>query len=167
MIMATLYDITGRMLDLLAIADDEDIEPEVFKDTLESIEGEYDDKIEAYCKAIKNLEAEAKAVDDEKKRLDGKRKRLETNISRMKDTVMASLRLMDKTTAGGKVLKASIRKNGGVLPLVIDTAPDDLPFEYQKVTVEADNTAIREALDKGIGLTFAHYGERGESLSIK
>ena len=165
--MATLYDITGRLFELLAIADDEDIEPEVFKDTLEGIEGEYDDKIESYCKAIKNLEAEVKAISDEKKRLDSKRKRLESNIDRMKDTVLGSLRLMNKTSAGGKVLRASIRKNGGVLPLIVEAAPDDLPFEFQRVTVEADNEAIREALDKGIGLTFAHYGERGESLNIK
>lgn len=165
--MATLYDITGRMLDLLAIADDEDIEPEVFKDTLESIEGEYDDKIEAYCKAIKNLEADMKAFDEESKRLKAKKEKLEKNIDRMKKTVFESLKLMNKTNAGGKVLKATIQKNGGVLPLIVDAEPNDVPFEFQKVTIETDNAAIREALDKGVMLTFARYGERGESLRIK
>ena len=165
--MATLYDITGRMLDLLAIADDEDIEPEVFKDTLESIEGEYDDKIEVYCKAIKNLEADMKAFDEESKRLKAKKEKLEKNIDRMKKTVFESLKLMNKTNAGGKVLKATIQKNGGVLPLIIDAEPNDVPFEFQKVTIETDNAAIREALDKGVTLTFARYGERGESLRIK
>lgn len=163
--MATLYDITGRMLDLLSIADDEDIEPEVFKDTLESIEGEYDDKIECYCKAIKNMESDMKAFDEEAKRLKAKKEKLEHNIDRMKKTVFESLKLMDKRSAGGKVLKASIRMNGGKLPLVLDA--ENVPFEFQKVKTEPNNDAIREALDAGVELTFAHYGERGESLTIK
>lgn len=165
--MATLYDITGRMLELLSIADDEDIEPEVFKDTLESIEGEYDDKIECYCKAIKNMESDAKAFDEEAKRLKAKKEKLEHNIERMKKTVFESLKLMDKRSAGGKVLKASIRVNGGKLPVVLDCEPDKVPFEFQKVKTEPNNDAIREALDLGVKLNFAHYGERGESLTIK
>ena len=165
--MATLYDITGRMLDLLSIADDEDIEPEVFQDTLESIEGEYDDKIECYCKAIKNLEADAKAFEEEEKRLKAKKEKLNKNIERMKKTIFDSMKLMEKTSAGGKVLKASIQKNGGKLPLLLDVDPDAVPFEFQKVKTEPNNDAIREALDAGVQLTFAHYGERGESLRIK
>lgn len=165
--MATLYDITGRMFDLLAIADDEDIEPEVFQDTLESIEGEYDDKIECYCKAIKNLEADAKAFEEEEKRLKAKKEKLNKNIDRMKKTIFDSMKLMEKTSAGGKVLKASIQKNGGKLPLLLDVDPDAVPFEFQKVKTEPNNDAIREALDAGVQLTFAHYGERGESLRIK
>ena len=165
--MATLYDITGRLLGLLEIADDEDIEPEVFKDTLESIEGEYDDKIEGYCKAIKNLEADMKAFDEEAKRMKAKKDKLEKNIDRMKKTVFESLKLMDKRSAGGKILKASIRINGGKLPVVLDCEPDAVPFEFQKVKTEPNNEAIRDALDAGVKLNFAHYGERGESLTIK
>ena len=163
--MATLYDITGRMLALVAMADDEDIEPEVLKDTLEGIEGEYDDKIEGYCKMIKNLEADMKAFDEEAKRLKAKKEKLAKNIERMKQTMFESLKLMNKTSAGGKVLKASIQKNGGVLPIVFDT--DAVPFEFQRVKTEPNNEAIREALDAGVKLEFAHYGERGESLRIK
>lgn len=165
--MASLYDITGRMMELLAIADDEDIEPEVLADTLESIEGEYDDKIESYCKAIKNLEADAKAYDEESKRLKTKKEKAEANVKRMKAVVMESLKLMNRKSAGGKILKASIQANGGVLPLEVTVNAKDLPFEYQKVTIEPDNGAIREALDKGVELDFAKYGERGESVRIK
>ena len=163
--MATLYDITGRMVELLSIADDEDIEADVFKDTLEGLEGEYDDKIEAYCKAIKNMESDAKAFDEESKRLKAKKEKLEHNIDRMKKTVFESLKLMDKRSAGGKVLKASIQINGGRLPLVVEE--EKVPFEFQKVKTEPNNDAIRDALDAGVELDFAHYGERGESLRIK
>lgn len=165
--MASLYDITGRALMLMSIADDEDIEEDVLKDTLEGIEGEYDDKIEAYCKVVKNLESDMKAFADEIKRLQAKKKCIENNIERIKKTIFDSLKLMEKTTAGGKILKASIQKNGGKAPLVFDVKEDDVPIEFQKVSVEPNNEAIRDALDSGIELSFVHYGERGESLRIK
>lgn len=165
--MASLYDITERAQALILMADDEDIEPDVFRDTLEAIEGEYDDKIEAYCKCIKNLEGDVNAVNEEVKRLQAKKKHLENNIKRMKDTIFNSLKTMERKSAGGKVLKASIQKNGGVLPLVFDVEEDKVPFEFQKVTVEPNNEAIRDALNAGVKLDFAHYGERGESIRIK
>jgi len=166
--MATLYDITGRALALMQMADDEDIEPEVFKDTLDGIEGEFDDKIETYCKVIKNIEADAKAVAEELKRLQTKKKHLENTVSRMKQTIYEAMKLTGKTSSGGTILKASIQKNGGVLPLIMDEpVAEDLPEEYRIIEYKADNEAIRKALDNGIELPFAHYGERGESLRIK
>jgi hypothetical protein len=166
--MATLYDITGRALALMQMADDEDIEPEVFKDTLDGIEGEFDDKIETYCKVIKNIEADAKAVAEELKRLQTKKKHLENTVSRMKQTIYEAMKLTGKTSSGGTILKASIQKNGGVLPLIMDEpVAEDLPEEYRIIEYKADNEAIRKALDEGKELPFAHYGERGESIRIK
>lgn len=166
--MATLYDITGRALALLQMADDEDIEPEVFKDTLDGIEGEFDDKIETYCKVIKNIEADSKAIAEELKRLQAKKKHLENTVSRMKETILEAMRLTGKTSSGGKVLKATIQKNGGVLPLIMDDpVAEALPEEFRITKYEANNEAIRKALDEGIELPFAHYGERGESIRIK
>lgn len=166
--MASLYDITGRTVGLMELAEDEDIELDVFKDTLEALEGEYDDKIESYCKAIKNIEADAKALDEEAKRLTTKRKHLENAVERMKQAMFESMKQLNKTSAGGKVLKASIQKNGGKLPLVLDDIDAYLlPEDYRKVEYKADNEAIRKALDEGKELPFAHYGERGESIRIK
>lgn len=163
--MATIYDITGRALELMSMAYDEDIEADVYRDTLEAIEGEFDDKIETYCKVIKNIEGDAKAVTEEIKRLQAKKKALENHVERMKATMYEAMQAVGKTSAGGKVLKATIQKNGGVLPLIVDE--ELLPDEFKKVSYSADNDAIRKALDEGTALPFAHYGERGESLRIK
>ena len=51
--------------------------------------------------------------------------------------------------------------------MIMSASPDELPQEFQKVTIEANNEAIRKALDEGQELEFAQYGERGESLRIK
>ena len=165
--MASLYDITGRTVGLLELAEDEDIEFEVFQDTLEALEGEYDDKIENYCKAIKNIEADAKALKEEADRLNTKRKHLENAVDRMKQAMYESMKRIGITSAGG-ILKASIQKNGGKLPLIMDEVNAELlPEGFKKVEYKADGEAIRKALDEGIELSFAHYGARGESIRIK
>ena len=166
--MASIYDITGRALALCEMADDGELEEEVFKDTLEAIEGEYDDKIESYCKVIKNIEGDVEAVAAEIKRLQDKKKAMEGNVDRMKRVMYESMKALGRSDAGGTILKAKIQKNGGKLPLVMDEMDAEvLPEEFRRVKYEADGEAIRQALDAGRELNFAHYGERGESLRIK
>jgi hypothetical protein len=80
--------------------------------------------------------------------------------------MMESMKQTGRTDAGG-LLMARIAKNGGVLPLIMSASPEELPQEFQKVTIEPNNEAIRKALDEGKELEFAQYGERGESLRIK
>ena len=79
-----------------------------------------------------------------------------------------AMKITGKTSSGGTILKATIQKNGGALPIVWDD-PDaeSLPEEFRLIEYKANNEAIRKALDDGQELPFAHYGERGESIRIK
>lgn len=166
--MATLYDITGRAVELLELAEEEELDEEVLKDTLESIEGEFDVKIESYCKVCKNLDADIDAIKAEIERLETKLKYKKNNRDRIKAVMFSAMRVLGKNAAGGLVLNAKIKKNGGKAPLIVDEKEaKNLPFEFQKVTVEADTAAIRDALEHGRELSFAHIGERGEHLEIK
>lgn len=163
----TLYELTQEMLDLLAIAEDEEVDAQVLKDTLEGLEGEIDDKVEKYCMVIKSLQNDAEMLKKEEERLNAKRKVIENNITRMKDTIEMVLRALGKTKAGGKIFTASIQKNGGKAPMVVTALPEELPEEYRKVKYEADGEAIRKALEEGKELGWACLMERGESLRIK
>lgn len=160
-----LYELTGELIELQDMMSEE-CDEQVLLDTLEAVEGEFDAKIEGYCKVIKNLEADAKALKEEAKRLSARQKSIENNISHMKNAMTEALRQTGRTEAGG-LLKAKIQKNGGMLPLILSEAPERLPEAFRKVSYEADNEAIRKALDEGQELSFASYGERGESLRIK
>ena len=84
----------------------------------------------------------------------------------MKNAMQTALTQTGRKEAGG-LLKAKIQKNGGMLPLILSEAPERLPEAFRRVSYEADNEAIRKALDEGQELDFASYGERGESLRIK
>ena len=60
----------------------------------------------------------------------------------------------------------AVSKHGGQLPIEIDLPPEELPAEYQRITVEPDKTRIREALGEQ-PLPWARFGERGEGLRIR
>ena len=65
--------------------------------------------------------------------------------------------------------KLSLAKNGGKQPLILDESipVSQLPEQFQKVSIDPDTTAIREALERGEKLEFAQLGERGTSIRIK
>ena len=166
--MANIYELTGELLALMDMAEMDELDPQALADTMEGLAGEFDDKVEGWCRCIKNLEGEAKAVKDEAKRLADRAKKTENNIKRMKDALMFCMKAVGKTEAGN-LMKAKIRKNGGVAPLVFDegVTPESVPEIFQKRSITFDNETIRDALNADQVLGFVHLGERGESLQIK
>ena len=165
--MAKLYEITGDILKLQEMFEDETVDQEVLADTLEGVEGEFDDKIESYCKIIKNLESDIEGYKAEAKRLSDKKKSLEKNIENLKANMFNAMKLAKREKIDGKLFKISIQKNGGVLPIILDV--DDtskLPDDLVRIKEEADLEKIRALLEKG-KCKYAHFGERGESLRIK
>ena len=69
----TLYEITGELLALQNMLEDED--PDIVEATMESVEFDLEEKAEGYVKVIRNLEANAAALREEEKRLREKRHR--------------------------------------------------------------------------------------------
>ena len=55
--MSNLYELTNNYETLLNMLYDEDADEEMILDTLESIEGEIEDKADGYAKIIRELEA--------------------------------------------------------------------------------------------------------------
>ena len=61
--MSTLYEITGDYLRLLEMLEEEDnLDPQAFKDTLKGIEGEFEIKADGYARVLKELAADRKSV---------------------------------------------------------------------------------------------------------
>lgn len=160
----TLYELTNEYQELLAMAEDPEIDQEVFADTLEGLEGEIEDKAEGYVCVIKELEAEADKYAKEIKRMSERCDSIDSRIRRMKDSLLGAMTAMGKTKVPTAHFKVSIVKNGGLQPLEI---VGDVPEKFKTYRPEIDNKKIREALDAGIELDFAHYKERGTHLSIR
>jgi len=162
-----LYEIVGQFKAVYDMID-EDTDAKVLQDTIEAI-GLMDDlneKADGYVKLIKQLMAEGKAFEAEAKAFEKKataRYNLATSlIKRLYDAMLQ----MGITEIPNKLFKIKIRKNGGVAPLVF-VEGKYVPEEYKKVTVENDNSKIREAIKAGKKLDFVTLGERGTHLEIK
>jgi uncharacterized protein YoxC len=168
--MGTLYDITGDLLLLQDMLEDS-VDDQVLLDTLEAVQGEYEIKLESYCKIIKNLEADMEALKNEAKRLTDKRKLLENNIDRLKKAMFDSMKTTGTTKIKGQLFSVSIQKNGGKLPVNYDKdnkhITDHLPDNLVIVTETPALDAIRELLEAGKVVEGFTLGERGESIRIK
>ncbi len=158
----TLYKLSAEALELLDLMEDPDIDPQVLTDTLEAVMAEIDMKVDDYCTVINHLSAKMDQIDKEAKRLTTWKQSISGNIKRMKETLMGAMDATGRKKIETEHYRIGIQKNGGVQPMTIT---GDVPEEYCKL--EPDNAKIREALDKGAELDFAHFEERGRSLRIR
>ena len=164
--MSSLYEVTGNILALQELLESPIDDEDILKDTLEAVQGEYEQKIEGYCKVIRNIETDIEAFKIEAKRLNEKAKMLENNRDRLKKAMFDSMKATNTNKVKGQIFTVAIQKNGGKLPVIVDVPTEDLPDECVKVVESPDLEAISKMIDAG-NCNFAHYGERGESLRIK
>ncbi len=163
--MSTLYEITGDYLRLLEMLEEEEnIDPQAFKDTLEGIEGEFEIKADGYARVLKELNAEADKYNAEIQHMAARRDSINNRGKMLKQHLYDSMKATGKLKFKTDLFSFGIQKNGGLQPMEI--LPDvTIPDEYCRK--EPDNAKIREALKNGAELPFAVLKERGEHLSIR
>ena len=164
--MSNLYELTNDLLTLQEMLESPIEDEDALTDTLEAVQGEYDLKLESYCKVVKNLEANVDALKAEAKRLTDKRKVLENNIDRLKKAMFDSMKATGTEKVKGAIFTVAIQKNGGKLPVIVDVETSELPDELVKIVESPDLDAIAKLLEQGES-PLAHFGERGESIRIK
>lgn len=162
--MSNLYQLTNNYETVLNMIYDEDADEQMILDTLESIEGEIEDKADGYAKIIKELEALRDARKVEAKRLTESATIFDNRIKGLKRNLFNAMKQTGKTKFATDLFTFNIAKNGGKQALTID---GDVPEEYTKTIIENDTDKIRQALENGEKLPFAHLEPRGESLRIK
>ena len=163
--MAKLYEIVAELQEFAAQMEGMEDE-QAYRDTLEGLQGELDDKVSQWARCIKNLEGERDAIKAEGDRLTKRARSIDNEVKHMKETLLMYLKAAGVSKAGDTVIKASIVKNGGQAPLEIDLIPIDLPEDFQRITIDADKEAIRAALESGQVLEWARLAERGEHIKI-
>lgn len=170
-----LYDIAAdyrRLQDMLDAADTPEEMRQTLIDTLESLSGDFEDKVENMAALIAEYKATIEGCAAEIQRLTAKKLRAENAIDSIKKYIMAEMQFagIQKVKAG--TWQISIAKNGGKAPIVWKIEPEDLdletlPEKYVKRTETINTATVRETLEAGGFLSFAELGERGESLRIK
>jgi hypothetical protein len=160
-----LYDLSADYLAALdALAEIENLPPEVIADTLEGLAGAWEDKALNVARYVRNLEAEAAAIEEAKKRMEGRAKSTANQAARLKAYLKAEL---ERTGLKPKAPDLAMRLQNNPPSVVLDDAAL-IPDDYRRTeTVETILKAeIGAALKAGEAIPGAHL-ERSRRLVIQ
>ncbi len=160
--MTQLYVIANEYAKLTA----QDLEPEFIADTLEGIQGEFEEKVEQLLAIIKNEAAYAEALKEESKSLAERAKVSENKVENIKAYIASAME-----TAGQKSLRAGLHAVTVRAPSksVEITDESKLPIEFVEyiTSIKADTMAIKHQLNAGVDVPGARIKFGKQSLLIK
>ena len=160
--MATLYDLTGKYLELLKFASGTD--PEIFADTLEAIDGEIEEKADGYGKVIRELSGDIAKVQAEIDRLTDRKKAMVNNLAKIKDSLQAAMEVTGKRRIKTDIFSFWIQKNP---PVVQVTDEKKIPKEFWKQPAPVlDKTELKKYLNQNGNQEYAELVQ-ATSLRIK
>jgi len=157
----TLYELT----DALAMLENEqeDLDPEIFRDTFEGLAGAFEDKCDGWAKWIRGMKADVQKLKEEEARMALRRKRIETAITKAEDTMAMYMRTVGKTKFKTAMFSYGFRKSQAVEI----TSEEDLPaWALIEQPPKISKTEIKEHLKAGETVPGAVLVEN-ESLQIR
>ena len=92
-----LYEITELFMRFANMVENGEIEEDAIADTLESIEGEFEEKADNIACLIKSWQAEAEAIKAEEKALAERRKVKKNQINNLKSYISSTMQTLGKT----------------------------------------------------------------------
>lgn len=159
--MATLYEMTTAAQQLYDLLQNEEIDEQVLKDTLEGMGA--DEKVESYCKIICQFETDSEAFKAEKQRFADKQAQAENNVKRLKNNLLLFL-----NASGQKKVSAGLFTVSKATNQAINIFDESLiPAEFLKPQPpKIDKTGIRNAIKSGENVAGAEI-ITNESVRIK
>ena len=160
----TLFEITERYQQLLAFAEDGEIDDEIFAETLNSIEDELELKAENYARVIKELEVRKGSISGEidviQKEVDRRKEHINSidrHITRMKESLTDAMIKTNKTKFKSEHFSFWTQKTAEVV--ITDEA--GISMEYFTVPEpKVSKQKIKDDLKKGVELPFARLDEK-------
>ena len=141
-----------------------DLDPEVMKDTLDSIEDAIENKAENIAKLIRNLESDVSAYKEEEDRLKTKRQATENKVKWLKTYLEDNMKLTGKTKFKSGMFNFSIQKNPASVNI---TDEKIIPEEFLiQQPPKVDKTSLKEILKRGIEVPGAEL-KQTEGLRIR
>ena len=139
-----IFEMTVAANQLYDLLTSGEIDDQTFNDTLQSMGTE--EKLESYCKVIRQLEADAEMLKAEKERIENKKKTVDNSIGRMKKAVMEFMKASGstKSTAGTFTVALSTSKAVNIL----DESKVPVRFLVEQPP-KIDKSSIRQELMSG------------------
>lgn len=165
--MQPLYKIANEYLkvydEFMSIPD---LPQEAVNDTLESIVGDFENKVINVAAFIKNLQAEAEAIKNAEKNMQERRRVIENKAESLENYLMFNLAQCHiNEIKSSPMFLIKLKDNP---PSVIIENENDIPNQYKNIEVieKIDKMAIKKSLSNGEPVPGARL-EQKKSLSIK
>lgn len=160
----TLFEITGRYQQLLAFAEDGDIDDEIFAETLQGIEDELELKAENYIRVIKELEVKKGSINGEigviQAEVDRRKElinSIDRHIARMKESLCNAMVTTGKEKFKTEHFSLWTQKTSEVV--ITDEAGVSMEY-YTVPEPKISKSKIKDALKNGEELPFARLEEK-------
>ena len=141
-----------------------DLDPEVMKDTLDSIEDAIESKAENIAKLVRNLESDVSAYKEEEDRLKTKRQATENKVKWLKTYLEDNMKMTGKTKFKSGMFNFSIQKNPASVNITDERI---IPEEFLiQQPPKVDKTSLKEILKRGIEVPGAEL-KQTEGLRIR
>ena len=162
--MATLYELTGQVLELQELMTCGDIDEDLLNDTMESVMFEFEQKTDNYVKLIRNVEADVDVLSAEIERLKAKKDKLTTNIDTLKAKIKNAMEQTGVDKLKGVYGTISLRKSQKIAS---NLTVADVPEQYVRVEEKKsiDKVSLTKAIKEGVVTNISL--EKTTSLSIK
>ncbi len=165
----TLWQLTDQYLQALQVLTaDDDIPPEVVRDTLDALAGDLTTKATNVAAYAKHLEGNAELIAAEIGRLKAMQQRVERHAQQLRDYLLGNMQragISKIEATQSPFFRLSIKRNP---PRVVVDYEDMIPGEFlrTKVVTEVARDEIKRAIQAGQDVPGAHL-EQIERLEIK
>ncbi len=165
--MTALYEISKQYQELSTLAEsgDEDLAI-ALRDTMEGIEGEFQEKGKALAMVTLNMDGDLDAIQAQIDRLSERKRILQNRKDSLKEYLRTNMEASGITKITHPLFTITLGKGK---PIVVIDSENDIPDEYMntKVTSTPAKAEIAKAIKEGIDVPGAHSEIGKSSISIK
>lgn len=159
--MSKLYELTGSYAKLVELEDD--LDPTLFHDTLDSITDSIEDKAVGYAKVINQFASDVKQLKAEEERLAKRRVTLDNKIKILKDALTEAMQATNNRKFKTPEFTIYLQKNP---PKMIIPDEGKVPAGYLRTVMQIDKEKLKADLKAGKEISGASLVQE-ESLRIK
>ena len=168
----SLFQLTETLeaLELAILEAEDEPQKEAIAEAYFQTEGDIAEKLDGYAALIAMAENRAAVRRQRAKELQDLAKSDGALVDRLKKTLKWYFESQNIKKFETVDHRFTLAKNGGKLPLILDSVDcDDVDerFVVTETITRIDKEAIRSALEAGEELDYARFGERGASVRIK
>lgn len=164
--MKPIHELSEKARTLLDLMEDEEAEEQAIDEALAVVLSDIQDCAEDYCFVLKQVEADALTIKNEKMRLARRQSTFENRAKRLRGSLLHAMLLIGVQKIKTVFHTISTRT---IWTAVVDRPAEEIPEQFQKVTISVDNDAVGKWLKEGdhaASCDWAHL-EPVDSLTVR